>query len=155
MDLKEIADGLTAQYNIGGLSVEDGEMALEIDGMPILLAEGEGAAIVMTGLVGDAPAEGGDVFANLLLEGTMGLMDAKAFALARNPETGAYALVARVPQEGLTLDAFSETLADFVNQLEQWRGVLENFRPIAAEAKAFAEAQPDAKEFERGGFMQV
>ncbi len=155
MDLKEIADGLAAQYNIEGLSVEDGEMALEIDGMPILLAEGEGAAIVMTGLVGDAPSEGGEAFANLLLEGTMGLMDTKAFALARNPETGAYALVARVPQENLTFDAFSETLADFVNLLEQWREALEDFRPIAAEARVFAEAQPDAKELERCGFMQV
>ena len=155
MDLKEIVDGLTERYAVGELVVEDGEVALEIDGMPVLLAEGDGTAILMTGLVGDAPSEGGEVFANLLLEGTMSLMDTKACALARNPETGAYALVARIPQAELTFDAFSEELASFVNTLEQWRGILEDFRPIAAEAKAFAEAQPDAKEFERGGFMQV
>ena len=48
MELKEIADGLAARFGLGELAVEDGEAALEIDGMPILLSEGKGAAIVVT-----------------------------------------------------------------------------------------------------------
>ena len=77
MDLKEIADGLAAKFGIEGLAVEDGEAALEIDGMPILLGEGKDTAVVITGFVGDPPAEGGEAFANLMLEATMSLMDEK------------------------------------------------------------------------------
>ncbi len=155
MDIKELADGLAAKFNIDGLAVEDGEVALEIDGMPMLLAEDRDVAIVMTGYVGDPPAEGGEAFANLMLEATMGFMDAKSLALARNPENGSYALVGRVAQEGLTVDAFSEALTEFVNTLETWRKMLENFRPMAAAAKAATDAQPDAQELALNGFMQV
>ena len=155
MDIKELSDGLAAKFNIEGLAVEDGEVALEIDGMPMLLAEDRDVAIVMTGYVGDPPAEGGEVFANLMLEATMGFMDTKSIALARNPESGSYALVGRVAQEGLTVDAFSELLTEFVNTLETWRKMLENFRPIAEAAKAATDAQPDAQELALNGFMQV
>ena len=155
MDIKELADGLAAKFNIDGLAVEDGEVALEIDGMPILLSEDRDVAIVMTGYVGDPPSEGGEAFANLMLEATMGFMDTKSLALARNPENGSYALVERVAQEGLTIDAFSEALAEFVNTLETWRKMLEDFRPMAATAKAASDAQPDAQELALNGFMQV
>ena len=155
MNLKEIADGLSAKFNIAALAVENEEVALEIDGIPIVLSEGMDSVIVMTGFIGEAPAEGGEVFANLLLEGTMGLMDTKPAALARNPETGAYALVQRVGPDGLSLDSFSEALGDFTNLLETWRGMLENFRPAADAAKASVAAQPGAHELSMGGFMQV
>ena len=155
MDIKELADGLAAKFNIDGLAVEDGEVALEIDGMPILLAEDQDVAIVMTGHVGEPPAEGGEAFANLMLEATMGFMDSKSLALARNAESGSYALVGRVAQEGLTVDAFSESLTEFVNTLETWRKMLEDFRPMAAAAKAASDAQPDAQELALNGFMQV
>ena len=155
MDLKEIAGGLSAKFNIDGLTVEDDELALEIDGMPILIGEAEGDAIRMTGFVGEAPPEGGEAFANLLLEGTMTLMDAKSTALARNPETGAYALVQRLAKEFLTLDAFCEELTAFVNGLETWRKMLEDFRPAAAAAKEASAAQQGTQELSLSGFMQV
>ena len=155
MDLKEIVEGLKAKFNVEGLAVEDGETAIEIDGMPLLIAEDRNVAIGLTGFVGDPPAEGGEIFANLLLETTMGLMDTKSAALARNPETGAYALVERLQQEGLTMDVFNEALADFVNRLETWRTMLEDFRPVATEAKTAAAAQPGAQDFAMNGFMQV
>ena len=155
MDLKEIADGLAAKFGIEGLAVEDGEVALEIDEMPILLAMGKDSAIVITGFVGDPPSEGGEAFANMLLEGNMNLMDEKSAALARNPETGAYALMQRIAHVGLTFDAFCEGLTGFVNTLETWRGLLEDFRPAAAAAMESASSLPDEKDLAMGGFMQV
>ena len=155
MDLKEIADGLSAKFNLSDLAIEDGELALEIDEMPILLGEADGEAILMTGFVGEAPAEGGEAFANLLLNATMALMGTKSMALARNPKTGAYALMQRLAQDHLTLDAFCEELSAFVNSLETWRKMLEDFRPAAAEAKAASDAQPNAQELSMSGFMQV
>ena len=85
----------------------------------------------------------------------MGFMDSKSLAFARNSETGSYALVERVAQNGLTVDAFSESLTEFVNTLETWRKMLEDFRPMAVAAKAASDAQPDAQELALNGFMQV
>lgn len=156
MDIKELADGLAAKFGIGDIVVENGEVALDIDGMLVLLSGDNGSAIVITGLVGDPPADGGEAFANVLLEGTMDLMHTKSVALARNSDTGAYALVQRVEQDGLTLDAFSEALDDFVNNLETWRTLLENFRPAATAAKAaYADELANDKGLAMGGFMQV
>ena len=155
MELKKIAEGLSAKFQVEGLAVDDDELALEIDGIPILLSEDKGVAVIITGFVGIPPAEGGEVFANMLLESTMSLMDTKSSAFARNPETGAYALVQRVAQDGLSIDTFCEELTNFVNQLESWRKVLEDFRPAAAAAKASADAQPGTEELARNGFMQV
>ena len=156
MGLKEIVDGFADKFGIEGLSVENDEVALEIDEMPILFATGKDSAIVITGLVGDPPAEGGEAFANILLEGTMTLMDEKSSALARNSETGAYTLVQRVAQDGLTVEAFCERLTGFVNTLETWRRFLEDFRPAAvAAANESASSFADGKELVMGGFMQV
>ena len=155
MDLKEIADGLSAKFNLSGLAIEGGELALEIDGLPILLGEPEGDSILMTGFIGEAPSEGGEAFANLMLEATTTLMDTKSAALARNPETGAYMLVQRLVKNYLTLDSFCEELTEFVNSLETWRKMLEDFRPAATAAKAAADARPSAQELSMSGFMQV
>ena len=155
MDLKEIADGLSAKFNLSGLAIEDGELALEIDGLPILLGEPEGDAILMTGFIGEAPSEGGEAFSNLMLEATTTLMDKKSAALARNPETGAYMLVQRLVKNYLTIDTFCEELTEFVNSLETWRKMLEDFRPAATAAKAAADARPNAQELSMSGFMQV
>ncbi len=155
MELKEVADGLAAKFGVADLAVDDGEVALEIDGMPIILADRNGTAIIITGFVGEPPAEGGEAFARMMLDGTTSLMDEKSAALARNPETGAFMLVERIAQDGLTLDAFCESLTGFVNTLETWRGLLEDFRPAAKAAKTFADQQPDERDFAMGGFMQV
>ena len=53
------------------------------------------------------------------------------------------------------IDAFCEELSAFVNSLETWRKMLEDFRPAAAEAKAASDAQPNAQELSMSGFMQV
>ena len=155
MELKEIAEGLAAKFANGELAVADGEVAVEIDGMPILIAEGRGDAIVLTGLVGDPPAEGGEAFANLMLEATMGLMDSKSAALARNPETGSYALVQRVQKGCMTLESFCGALEEFVDALESWREMLESFRPAAASAAAKDKEAPNSADMALNGFLQV
>ena len=155
MNLKEVADGLAAKFGIADVAVVNDEVALEIDEMPIALFDSKGVAIVIRGLVGEPPAEGREVFANMMLEGTIELMDVKSAALARNPETGAFVLVERVAQDGLTFDAFCEKLTDFVNTLETWRSLLLDFRPAAAAAVALADQQPAETDLALGGFMQV
>ena len=64
-------------------------------------------------------------------------------------------LVQRLVKNYLTIDIFCEELTEFVNSLETWRKMLEDFRPAAAAAKAAADARPNAQELSMSGFMQV
>ncbi|MCR4666533.1 MAG: hypothetical protein K5657_04475 [Desulfovibrio sp.] len=77
--------------------------------------------------------------------------------LARNPETGAYVPVERVPV-GLASDFenFCTCLGNFVNTLDSWRTMLENFNPAAAEAAAVSsEHEAEAVQALRDGFLPI
>jgi len=154
MTFEEIVSGLGEKFAVEGLAAENGEAALEIDGMPVLLAEA-GGAVLVTGLLGDAPPEGGEAFANLLLEANAGLFDAKAMAFARNGESKAYLLVERIPSDGADLDAFCTALGEFADTLETWRKLLGDFRPAAEAAAAASGESPSPMNFAMGNFMQV
>ena len=62
MELKELASAFAAKLGIDGLTVEDGVCALEIDGIPLQLAEmPDGKALVATAVVGTPPPTGKSV----------------------------------------------------------------------------------------------
>ena len=156
MELKEIADGLAAKFGIEGLAVEDGEAALEIDGMPVLLSEGEGAAIVMTDFVGEPPAEAEGRFGEVMLQANFLFRGTEGATLAQNPETRAFAIVRALELPGLDPDAFSEAVERFVNQLERWKRLLADFRPAMLQtAKQEEPGDPGiAMQFEQN-FLKV
>ena len=80
MTFNELMDGLAAKYSIDGLAADGGILSLQIDGMSVTIVEGGDDAFVVTGFVCDPPAENGELFANMLLDATIGLMDARAKA---------------------------------------------------------------------------
>ena len=58
MGLKELIPAFAAKLGIEGLAAEDGVCALEIDGIPLQLAEmPDGKALVATAVVGTPPPE--------------------------------------------------------------------------------------------------
>lgn len=156
MTFNELMDGLAAKYSIDGLAADGGILSLQIDGMSATIVEGGDDAFVVTGVVCEPPAENGELFANMLLDATIGLMDARSAALARNPASRAYVLVERI-SANLDLDAFCAALETFVNTLEDSRRIAVDFRP------AMAAAREKLKESEWtagagsvvGGIMQV
>ena len=143
MELKELTSAFAAKLGIDGLAVEDGACALEIDGIPLQIAEtAAGGALLATAVVGLPPPEKTEAFLALLLEANTETLGPQATAFGKLRGTGEVVLQWRVPMRDLELDAFCEGLETFVNQVEQWRLALENFRPAAEEAATREEEAP-------------
>ena len=97
MNIIEIADKMAKTFHIDGLESNDGKLEMEIDGAYILIEETDGDVFILNGLVGEAPSEGGEIFASMALEGNASLIRSKAAALTRSRESNAYILVERMP----------------------------------------------------------
>ena len=134
MEMKELLDGLASDLGMDSLAIVDGEAAIDIDGMPVLITEAQEDALLLSGLVGDPPPEGCAEFCNLMLEANTGFFDAAACTLARNPESGCYMLLKRFAKASLDPESFAKELAAFADALAEWRESLESFRPAAAAA---------------------
>ena len=153
MELKELLDGLSSSLGIDSLAVVDGEAAIDIDDMPVLIAEAQEDALLVSGLVGDPPPEGCEAFCNLMLEANAGFFDAAACTLARNPESGCYMLLKRFAKASLDPESFAKELAAFADALAEWRESLESFRPAAAAAAEMKRAE-SAISLSADGFIE-
>ena len=155
MELKELASAFAAKLGIDGLTVEDGVCALEIDGIPLQISETDaGRALVATAVVGSPPPEKTEAFLELLLEANTETFGPQDRALGKLHDTGELVLQWRIPTRDLELDGFCAELETFVNQVEQWRLALENFRPAAEEAAAREDEVP-ALGLPGSGFISV
>jgi len=155
MELKELASAFAVKLGIEGLAVEDGVCALEIDGIPLQIVEmPDGKALVASGIIGTPPLDKTEAFLELLLEANAETLGPQATAFGKLRDTGEVVLQWRVPMRDLELDAFCEGLEAFVNQVEQWRLALENYRPAAEEAAAREEEAP-ALGLPASGFISV
>ena len=157
MNISDIAKAMTAKFGIDGLESKDGKIELEIDGLAVMIEETDGDVFMLNGLVGEVPAEGGEAFAKILLEGNMALMNTKAAALAKNPQSGEYVLIERLPFSASSdFESFCESLGKFVDTLESWRNILMDFNPAAAAASAIAmEEEAEILNALRNGFLRI
>ena len=155
MELKELIPAFAAKLGIEGLAAEDGACALEIDGIPLQIAETDaGRALVATAVVGSPPPEKTEAFLELLLEANTETLGPQDRALGKLHDTGEVVLQWRIPTRDLELEGFCTELEAFVNQVEQWRLALENFRPAAEEAAAREDEVP-AMGLPGSGFISV
>ena len=100
------------------------------------------------------PPEKTEAFLELLLEANTETLGPQDRVLGKIRDTGEIVLQWRVPTGDLELDAFCEGLEAFMNQVEQWRLALENFRPAAEEAAAREDEAP-AMGLPASGFISV
>ena len=101
-----------------------------------------GGALLATAVVGLPPPEKTEAFLDLLLEANTETFGPQDRALGKIHDTGEVVLQWRIPTRDVELDGFCAELEAFVNQVEQWRLALENFRPAAEEAAARDEEVP-------------
>lgn len=148
MEFNQLITDFAKRHNVENLVAVDSAAALDIDGIIVtIVAKDE--TLVFSAEVGDPPAEGAAVFADLLLEANL---QSGAF-FAKAPEPGPYIVVLRTPLSLIDATVFDSMLEAFVNQAETWRRLLADFRPAA---KAAAERRAgDAPSFGTGSFMQV
>ncbi len=148
MEFNELIAGFATRYNVADLAAKDGTATLEIDGTIVSIVAKENE-LTFTAEIGEPPAEGAALFANVLLEANL---QSEAF-FAKSPDAATYLIVRRLSL--LTIDevAFDVALETFVNQTETWRSLLADFRPAAEAATERDEAESPS--FGTTGFIQV
>ena len=147
MDFAKLISEFADRHGIADLTAEDNAAALDIDGIVVtLLAAGD--ALSISAEIGEPPSEGRADFAELILEANL---QSEAF-FAKEPESGAYIIVRRLPLPTLEAESFDAALEALVNLAETWRRLLADFRPVA---KAAAERSEETPQFGASGFVQV
>ena len=147
MDFAKLISEFADRHGIADLTAEDNAAALDIDGIVVtLLATGD--ALSISAEIGEPPSEGRADFAELMLEANL---QSEAF-FAKEPESGAYIIVRRLPLPTLEAESFDAALEALVNLAETWRRLLADFRPVA---KAAAERSEETPQFGASGVVQV
>ena len=148
MEFNELIDAFAKRHKVENLVAVDGAAALDIDGIIVTIVD-KGGQLNFSAEIGEPPAEGAALFANLLLEANT---QPDAF-FAKIPDPGPYVIARRVPLSQIDDDAFDAMLEAFVNNAETWRRLLVDFRPAA---KAAAErAAAESPSLDSSGFMPV
>ena len=148
MDFASLISDFAERHSIANLTADDNAAALDIDGIVVTLIAADDVLSATAG-IGEPPAEGRGDFAELMLEANL---QSEAF-FAKEPESGTYILVRRIPLAILDPESFDTALEALVNTAETWRNLLVDFRPVA---KAAAERTgEDPLQFGSTGFVQV
>ena len=140
MEFDQLIADFAKRHKVENLVAVDGAAALDIDGIIVtIVARGE--LLNFSAEIGEPPADGAALFANLLLEANT------------QPDPGPYVIARRIPLSQVDDEAFDATLEAFVNNAETWRRLLVDFRPAA---KAAAEnAAAESQSLGSSGFMPV
>ena len=131
MTFEELIAAFAAEYGIEGLEAGDGAAVLDVDGMEVsILYDGPANTVTLCGEIGESPAEAEGHFGEVMLKANFLFRGTEGATLAQNPETGAFAIVRAFDLPMLDPDVFSGAMEHFVNQLENWKRLLADFRPI-------------------------
>ena len=136
MEFKELMTGFASKLGIVGLDVDEERTFLEIDGMKVEVFQDEKAnTMMLCGIVGDGPAEETPRWNALLLQANFLFLETSGATLAQNPETKQYILERALPLESLDVPGLIVAMESFVNQLERWKAMLEDFCPFRGTAE--------------------
>ena len=148
MEFNELIADFAKRHNVENLVAVDGAAALDIDGIIVTIVS-KGDIVNISAEIGDPPADGAALFANLLLEANT---QPDAF-FAKIPDPGPYIIARRIPISQLDDDAFDAAIEAFINNAETWRRLLVDFRPVAKAAAESAAAENPS--IGSSGFMPV
>ena len=158
MELKELMTAFAETLGIEGIAVENGTCSLTIDDIPMEFTESpDGLAVVGAAVIGEPPPEKREAFYEMLLKANTQLYGTQGIALSRLPDTGEIILIGGLPFKGLEIEEFCKDLDEFVGKAEEWREMVENFRPAAEEAAVRDEEAARFSKFGANGlgFMSV
>lgn len=158
MEFDALMQGVAAKVGLTGFQPgDDGVYAVEIDGMVVRFVEdAEARQIVTLAEVGESPAEGRERLYRVLLEAAYMGQATGGANFAVDSETGNIQLSRTDPLPLMDVESFMAKMDRFVNVLERWRGLLDNFSEVAPQiAKTEAAADEEARQFGSSGFLQV
>lgn len=157
MDFTELMQAFGAKVGLEGLAPDgDDTCRIDVDGMSISFMEHrESGTVVTWAEVSEPPPEGVSVLYRVLMESMFMGQATGGSTFSVEPETGKIFLHRVDPLQAFDLDSFCSMLERFVNVLEQWRKLIVDFRPVAAEVDKAVSGKGEEMPSFGGGFMQV
>ena len=152
-----------AKLGIADIEVRDGTCSLEIDGIPVeILETPDGSHLVASAAIGTPPLEKTEDFLRMILEANVELFGRSSIVFGKLPGESDLVLQWQLPAQGIDLESFCTKLEAFMNNVEQWRRVLEDFGSatdevaiMEEEASVLSSSASDAIYGDLSGFMQV
>lgn len=140
-------------------------MTIEPDADGVYSFDGEGITftihdlspvgqVALTGDVGLPPPEKPEKLYKLVLEAQYLFQETQGATMSLNPETGRFTLCRTLPLDALTPDAFFALAEQFVNTLEAWAQIIQNYRP-AVDQPAGNDVEADQQSALFSGFIQA
>ena len=133
------------------LTPRDGMVALDVDGMSVLIQElHELDAVVVLGEIGEPPPQGLEALLSSMLNANYLFTGTGGGTLSRDPESGKFYLCRWKALALADATSFAAMMDRFLNVLETWRKLVADYRP----------AEPAADEaglpaFGSSGFLQI
>ena len=158
MELENLMSAFAEKLGIEGVEVKEGICSMTIDDIPMEFTESPGGeAVIGVAVIGEPPPDKREAFYEMLLQANTQLYGTQGIALSRLPDTGEIGLIGGLPFKGLELKEFCKSLDEFINKAEEWREMVENFRPAAEEAAVRDEEDAQFRRFgvNGPGFMSV
>lgn len=153
MEFNELIKGLGEKLGLE-LPPQDDMCVLGIDDMQVTLQALNEVDLLSTyGEIGEPPPQGLEQLltamlnANHLFQGTAGA------TISRDPESGKFYLCHCETLSMMTVERLMESLEKFVNVLETWRKLVEDYRPSETTAEGSSDMEPPP--FGGNGFMAV
>ena len=136
------------------LTPRDGMVALDIDGMSVLIQElRELDAVVVLGEIGEPPPEGLETLLSTMLNANHLFAGTGGGTLSRDPESGKFYLCRWQPLALADTASFTAMMDRFVNVLETWRKLVADYRPD--EAVASSGSDLDVPALGGNGFLKI
>jgi len=132
---------------------DEGCVALDVDGMPLtIMGLDELRQVALTGEIGEPPpADRMERLYHALLVANHNLVGTRGATISINPETGRLSLCRLFPLDSIDVDAFSAGVEQFVNTLETWRRIVDDFHGAEIKPEGGGKVDDAGADFEFGG----
>lgn len=155
MTFSELIADFGARLNMEIESDADGIYTFDVEGMTFTIHDLASLdQVAFTGDLGQPPPENPTGLYRLVLEGQYLFQETQGATISINPETGNFTFCRSLELNATNADTFFATAEQFINVLEAWQKIIQNYR-AADPAPAVEASEPFPQSNFLSGFLQV
>ena len=158
METKELIKGLSELFGVELELDEDGLCAFAADDLTITIHDlPEVGLVMLAGDLGEPPPMGLEKLYQAMLEAQYLFRHTHGASFARNPENGRFSLCKPLEISQQDVQTFSVETETFVNTVEIWAKIIQDYRGAVAKptAEPSAESTLPPEDLDRSDFLRV